>query len=188
MNIFCLSECPKEAAQMHCDSHCSKMCVELSQLLATCFSLSRLAEDDCPRTQSGNPRKHFNPKHPSSIWTRTSKNNMRWLITHAAALFDEFEFRFNKRHFCRDFLNWAAANIDDANVPEGRLTDFSIAISQDSLCREDFRFNSASSVGKYRLYYIHDKKAFAKWEKGRPAPEWYVRLLENLPTFSQSAK
>jgi len=176
MNIFCLSEDPTEAAQMQCDKHVAKMCVEYSQLLATCFSLSRLAEDDCPRTQSGNPRKHFNPKHPSSIWTRLSKSNMRWLIRHATALFDEFELRFNKKHFCRDFLSWVILNIYDADVEEGKLTDFSIAISQDSLCRQDFRFDFASSVDKYRLYYIHDKKAFAKWNKGRSAPQWYYNM------------
>lgn len=102
---------------------------------------------------------------------------MRWLIRHAAALFDEFELRFDKRHFCRDFLSWVALNIYDADVEEGKLTDFSIAISQDSLCRQDFRFDFASSVDKYRLYYIHDKKPFAKWDKGRPAPDWYVNQV-----------
>lgn len=158
---------------MQCDKHVTKMCVEYSQLLATCFPLSRLAQPDCPRTQTGNPRKHFNPKHPSSIWTRQSTGNLDWLILHAEALFDEFEFRFQKRHFCRDFLDWVIENVDDADVPEGEQTDFSIAISDDSLCRQHISFEKACPVGKYRLYYLHDKKAFATWQKGRAQPNWY---------------
>lgn len=35
MNIFALSEDPREAAQMHCDRHCVKMIVEYAQLLST---------------------------------------------------------------------------------------------------------------------------------------------------------
>ena len=35
MNIFVLSEEPREAAQMMCDKHCSKMIVEAGQMLST---------------------------------------------------------------------------------------------------------------------------------------------------------
>ena len=35
MNIFVLSECPIEAAQMQCDKHVVKMIVETAQMLCT---------------------------------------------------------------------------------------------------------------------------------------------------------
>ena len=36
MNIFCLHEDPKIAAQMSCDKHVVKMILESAQLLSTC--------------------------------------------------------------------------------------------------------------------------------------------------------
>ena len=178
MNIFCLNDNPVTAAVEMCDKHVSKMCVEYAQLLATCFTLDRLAEPDCPRTQTGNPRKHFNPKHPSSLWTRETLSNMFWLIDHATALLSEFEHRYGKQHFCGGFIAWAADNIADCVVPDGDQTEFSIAINDEQQCRQDPRFESASVVDKYRLYYAHDKRDFAKWDKGRPAPSWYNTILD----------
>ena len=32
-----------------------------------------------------------------------------------------------------------------------------------------------NSVTAYRRYYNNDKKYFAKWEKGRSCPEWWVQ-------------
>ncbi len=177
MNIFCLNDNPVTSAIEMCDKHILKMPVECAQLLATCFTLDRLAEPDCPRTQTGNPRKHFNPKHPSSLWTRETLSNMFWLIDHATALLSEFEHRYGKQHFCGGFIAWAADNIADCVVPDGDQTEFSIAINDEQQCRQDPRFESASVVDKYRLYYAHDKRDFAKWDKGRPAPSWYDSLL-----------
>lgn len=182
MNIFCLHDNPVTAARWMCDKHASKMCVEYAQLLATCFTLDRLAEADCPRTQTGNPRRHFNPKHPSSLWTRETRGNMRWLLDHANALLVEFELRYGKTHFCSSFISWAAANVDDCVVPEGDITEFAIAINDEQKCRQDPRFESASVVEKYQLYYAHDKRDFAKWEKGRIAPLWFNTILD--PAFA----
>ena len=32
------------------------------------------------------------------------------------------------------------------------------------------------AVKAYREYYIRDKAYFAEWERGRPAPDWWVAI------------
>ena len=167
MNIFALDHCPEESAKQLCDIHLSKMLVESCQLLATCFSLERLAQEDCPRTQSGNKRKHFNPKHPSALWVRESTANMDWLILHTLAMEDERLERGMNPHFCVGFLHWVILNIDDAIIPEGKLTEFKVAINEKQNCRTVEGFEAYSPTTKYKLYYLLDKP-FAKWTKNKP--------------------
>lgn len=176
MNIFLLSEqnCPIESASMMCDQHIVKMCIESCQLLATCFTLDRLAQDDCPKTQKGTPRKHFNINHPCSKWVVESTSNIRWLIRHCEEIFRQYSVRYgrDKRHFTEDFLDWVIDNIDDVLAPEGNLTPFKVAISDDSICRNIPEFETFEIYEQYRKYYIHDKP-FATWDKGVSAPDWF---------------
>lgn len=176
MNIFQLSEqgCPVESARMNCDAHVRKIPIEVCQLLQGCFDLTRLAQTDCPRSQSGNPRKHFNLKHPCAIWARKSTGNMDWLVQHGQELFAEYTRRYGKRHFTESFLDWVIKNIDDATIPEGERTEFPVAIAEGNKCRTLPFFNSEPVYSKYRLYYQMDKP-FAKWERGREAPDWFLK-------------
>ncbi len=177
MNIFLLSEtnCPIESAEMSCDVHSRKMCIEQTQLLANLFSPDLLATKDCPRTQSGEVRKHSHINHPCDIWTKKSSKNVDWLITHARALFKEYTFRYKKRHFTEDFLDWIENNKKEIKVPHGETTSFPIAIAADKNCRKTPGFNDMPRFEQYRLYYIHDKP-FSKWEKGRNVPNWFKRI------------
>ena len=174
MNIFILSEseCPIESALQQCDVHIRSQAKESAQLLSNCFSIERLSASDCPGTQKGHPRKHSYPHHPCSKWTAKTKANMDWLILHAYTQFEEFSFRYKKRHFSQDFLDWIIDNIDDSIVPDGDLTEFAVAIQQDKKCRQLPNFDSFSVSERYRQYYICDKP-FAKWEKGRSKPDWF---------------
>lgn len=175
MNIFCLHKDPQIAAQMMCDKHVGgKMQTESAQLLASCFTLDRLAQPDCPRSQSGQPRKHSHFNHPCSIWTRATTANMQWLVDHALALCDEYTLRYGKRHFCQDFIEWCDAHICQSTVSFGELTEFAIAINDAMNCRSVPNFVDLDRISQYRLYYLMDKP-FAKWEKGRPAPEWFAQ-------------
>lgn len=173
MNIFVIDDGydPQECARQQCDEHVKKMGLESCQILATCFTLDRLAESDCPRTQKNKPRKHFNPKHPSCKWANQSTGNVDWLIQHAEELFAEKYRRYPEggRHFTHDFLDWVIKNVDDMTVPAGELTDFAVAIGDDKKCRQHPDFDSSDVCGKYRLFYIYDKP-FATWkEKNKPS-------------------
>ena len=39
---------------------------------------------------------------------------------------------------------------------------------------DEYKCASDESVLAYRKYYVNDKKDIAKWEKSRPAPDWYT--------------
>lgn len=149
------------------------MSIESCQILATCFTLDRLAAPDCPRNQKGKPRKHFNPKHPSCKWARATLGNFNWLIDHTAELFNQKYLRYpNKgRHFTHDFFDWVVNNREDCIVPSGPLQEFSIAINKEQSCRSHPLFSSGSVVDKYRLYYTHDKP-FVTWST--QIPEWFT--------------
>ena len=174
MNIFATDSNPIIAARNLCDKHINKMIVESAQMLANAFPLERLAKDDCPRSQKGQPRTHGYPKHPCTLWAYETTDNMEWLCSHALEMGEERRYRWpdRARHFSLDFISWCYENIKDSISPIGGLTDFAVAISEDMNCRKKIEnFNDLSSIDQYRFYYKHDK-AFAAWTK-REKPSWY---------------
>lgn len=184
MNIFTTSDCPIQAAHWLCNKHVTKMGLESCQLLANCFTKEQLSHPDCPRNKRGEIRGHFNPKHPSCIFTTYSKANMRWVIDHAQAIFQEHYERYPlKRHFAHDFLDWVIQNINISSVPDGPLTEFTVAIREDKNCRKVPGFNSLPVIEQYRLYIIYDKP-FAVWPNGK-CPYWMPQL-DTVIDFSES--
>lgn len=167
MNIFQTHKTAKRSAEWLCDKLVNKMMVESCQLLATCFDLSRLSAPDCPRTQSGTPRKWFNPKHPSALWTRYSRANMNWLIEHTFYIEEERIKRGYKPHFSKTFLNWVCDNIQDSFVEDGDFCDVFVAINDKQKCRQIKDFDNLPTITKYRLYIKNDKP-FATWKVNRP--------------------
>jgi hypothetical protein len=97
---------------------------------------------------------------------------MFWLLDHTIALEEERLFRGYNPHFVAPFINWVVDNLNKAQVPDGDLLEFPVAIAADQNCRHHPAFDSLSVVEKYRLYYICDKAPFAKWTK-RAIPEWF---------------
>ena len=55
----------------------------------------------------------------------------------------------------------------DAHLPEGDITT-------PPQCMPD-EYRDKNYVTAYRRYYNTDKKYFAKWEKGRSCPEWWIQ-------------
>jgi len=152
MNIFVLDKDPFKAAQMQCDKHIVKMILETAQLLCSIF----------PENTAPYKRTHYN--HPCSKWTRESYGNYAWLIHHGLALCDEYTYRYNKQHKCRDIILWCHyyGRIEYFNSLE--LTPFSKCMPEE--CKND------DIVDSYRNYYITNKKSIAKWTK-REIPVWW---------------
>ena len=73
MNIFYLSSCPAEAAESHNDKHCVKMILEYAQMLSTAH---RELDGNVPDILYKSTHKN----HPSTIWTRASKQHYDWLF------------------------------------------------------------------------------------------------------------
>jgi hypothetical protein len=173
MNIFVTSNSPIESAQNLCDKHLPKLVVENFQMLTCAVIRYNAPVELLPLTKSGNPAKGGYHRHPCSVWAGDSRANFNWLSNHAKETCKEYTFRFGKTHFCEKGIDKLSSL--DYLIPDGELTPFAVAISQDSLCRQVPDFESFSVVNKYRTYYIKDKASFAKWTHGRNQPEWFEK-------------
>ena len=63
-------------------------------------------------------------------------------------------------------------SLELAFIPEGDMTDIALCVG------EEFQNGTThapiqDAVHIYREFYRYDKSEFAKWEKERPAPEWW---------------
>jgi len=96
MNIFYLDKRPDDAAEMHCDKHCVKMILEYAQMLSTAHRV--LDEDDA----HPDLYKIAHKNHPSTIWTRSSKQHYDWLFRLFRMLSAEYSIRFGLINDSRD--------------------------------------------------------------------------------------
>ena len=181
MNIFVLSEEPREAAQMVCDKHCSKMIIESAQMLSTAH---RMLDGYMERRPSKSGKvmvkyyvhpndnlektlyKAVHHHHPCTVWSMESKDNYQWHYEHFLGLIDEFSVRYKKQHMTANKLKEVLA-ICPQNIPDVGLTEFPQAMKAFPECMVE-----GNPVQAYRNYY-HASKHFAKWEKGRSAPYWW---------------
>lgn len=170
MQIFKLSENPYDCATCYDDVRLRKGIVEMSQLLANAFPLETLK--NAPKTQSGKNRGYSHYFHPVAVWTRLNINNFNWAKNHALGLCQEFTFRFNKRHFCQDFIEWCLIN--NPPLSNGGLSEQ----PQCFLAHPDCLVPN-NPVAGYRNYYnkcklsftIRGKTVKANWTK-RPIPDF----------------
>ena len=169
MNIFVLDTNPIVAAQMHCDKHIPKMCVEAAQMMASALRRHGATDEQMPVTKAGTPYKGGYAHHPCTVWAGDSANNFHWLAQHALALCDEYLSRFGKLHACHGPIKhmstmiYTGANTNAVYFGTLEMTPFAQAMP------DEYRDDDA--VKAYRAYY-HSKQ-FAKWEKGTPAPDWW---------------
>ena len=166
MNIFVLDENPITAAQMHCDKHVPKMCVEAAQMMASALRRHGATDEQMPLTKSGTPYKGGYAHHPCTVWAGDSWTNLDWLASHAMALCVEFEDRFKKEHACFGpicQMSMLIARMYKSIPNDAKLTPFAQAMPDE--------YRNDDAVKAYQAYY-HSKQ-FAKWEKGTPAPDWW---------------
>jgi len=176
MNIFVLDENPITAAQMMCDKHIPKMVVETAQMLASALRRHGATDDMMPIAKTTNrPYKGGYHNHPCTIWSSVSQMNFLWLVEHGLALSVEYMMRFGKNHACSDAITQMQHHYNI--IPVGRLTPFARAFNKE-LYPFLYDEEQYSAVEAYRAYYSIDKRRFAKWEKGTPAPYWWEQTKE----------
>lgn len=170
MNIFVTDTDPIQAARNLCDKHLPKMIVEDLQMLGSAVIRHGAKPEQMPITKKGTPLKGGYHNHPCTRWAGDTRSNFNWLIVHAIESCREYTKRFGRTHFCESGIK----TVDKLGhlIPPGSLTEFAVAINDNSNCRRFAGFDTKSVVEKYRLFYKHDKP-FAKWEKGRTQPEWF---------------
>ena len=172
MNIFYLDKRPDDCAEMHCDKHVVKMILESAQMLSTAHRV--LDEDDA----HPDLYKIAHKNHPSTIWTRSSKQHYDWLFRLFRMLSAEYSIRFGLINDSRDvfkvhktwdklgkILETAPKNIEDNGWvdPPQCMPDY---------CKDD------DVVRAYRNYYILEKNNFAVW-KHSGTPKWFTKGMSH---------
>lgn len=158
MNIFYLHPNPQTAAEMHCDKHCVKMILEYAQLLSTAHRV--LDGDDA----NPNLYKIAHKNHPSTIWTRSSKQHYKWLFRLFRKLNIEYGIRYGKVHKSWEKLN-GILKFPPKSIKDNGWVD-------PPQCMPDY-CKKSDTVEAYRNYYILEKKRFATW-KNNQEPEWFL--------------
>lgn len=167
MNIFHLSNDPAEAATFHCNKHVVKMILETAQLLSTAHRVSGYVGDGCYKST------HVN--HPSSIWTRASTENYKWLFQLFLELGKEKNYRFGGDHSSLRLAEFLRNPPE--KLPNIGLTPFAQAMPE--------QYKRDDPVEAYRAYYIGEKTRMAYWGN-RGMPLWYgleVWAKNDIPHF-----
>jgi hypothetical protein len=178
MNIFYLSNSPKECAEMHCDRHVVKMIIEYAQLMSTAHRVLD-GEEYIDTTSNGRKIKRWRMKderyenglmkashvnHPSNIWTRSNNNNYMWLYYMWRALCLEYTHRYGKHHACEKYAGLIQ------NIPKNISLEYNKTEPPPAM--PDYCKVPGNSIASYHKYYINEKVRFAKW-KNREVPLWF---------------
>jgi len=143
------------------------MILELTQMLYTCIHLSNSELlENAPLTKSGNKGyKMTHKNHPSTIWTRSSIQNYKWLCILGLELCREYTWRYEKIHSCQKHLIWLYQQ-----TPEIPNTPF----TQPPQAMPD-NYKDQDSIVAYRKYYVGEKSGFSVWSKRR-VPYWFTTM------------
>jgi len=160
MNIFVLDENPFVAAEMLCDKHVPKMCVESAQMMASALLRHNVSEFDMPLTKKGTPYKGGYKHHPCTVWAGDTSSNFNWLASHGISLCEQFFLRWGHPHGCTEPIIVMTSLA--SNIPAGELTSFAQAMPDE--------LRDKCAVTAYRNYYR--TKEFAAWEFFDP-PHWW---------------
>ena len=164
MNIFVLDKSPILSAQMQCDKHIVKMPLETAQMLCSVFH--RHGQGDKV------PYKEAHKNHPCTLWAGDSADNFIWLWKHGMELCFEYTRRYNKIHKCQQVI------MDLSKTDLGTLQYQDMEMTPHPQCMPD-EYKCDDPVLAYRKYYVNDKKDIAKWERGRPIPNWFgIKIIK----------
>jgi len=163
MNLFRLHNDPRLAAQMHCDKHVVKMILETAQMLSTAW---RITESDSEYADEHGMYKLAHKNHPSTVWVRHTVSNYYWTINLFENLCQEYTHRYKKKHASERLLD----AFKETSPTESWIIKDSMDFPQ---CMPDEYKVEDDPVQAYRKYYKAEKAYFAKWDRGRAAPEWW---------------
>jgi hypothetical protein len=178
MNIFYLSNSPKECAEMHCDRHVVKMIIEYAQLMSTAHRVLD-GEEYIDTTSNGRKIKRWRMKderyenglmkashvnHPSNIWARSNNNNYMWLYYMWRALCLEYTHRYGKHHACEKYAGLIQ------NIPKNISLEYNKTEPPPAM--PDYCKVPGNSIASYHKYYINEKVRFARWTN-REIPLWF---------------
>ena len=155
MNVFVLDDNIELSASYLCDKHIVKMTLETAQLLCTNYY--------------GSPYKPTHSNHPWSRWLRFSSYNWFWLMSYFDAVLNEYSYRYNRVHKCKEVYNWLNSDLkfrdSFVNNDFSKITDMPQCMPP--------QYYDEDVVKSYRKYYLGEKTRFAKWNY-RSEPHWWT--------------
>ena len=160
MNIFYFYDCPEKSAQAQPDKMLVKMPLETAQMLCTAH---RVLDGDVYADTVGLYKTAYK-NHPCTIWARESSINYTWLYKHFLALGKEYTYRYGKEHASITKLADALSKMPD-KININLATPVAQAMPD--------QYKNDNPIVAYRNYCINEKH-YAKWEKGRAKPDWWV--------------
>tara|TARA_R110000751_G_scaffold197030_1_gene302200 strand:+ start:1469 stop:2104 length:636 start_codon:yes stop_codon:yes gene_type:complete len=169
MNIFRLHDDPYIAAQMHCDKHVVKMILETAQMLSTAYRVlgsEKLADEE-------GLYKIAHKNHPSCVWIRNDVWNYYWSVSLLSALCAEYTYRYGKHHVSERLLHYFQKHVPNGIEMKAQNMPF-------PQCMPDEYKVEGDPVSAYRKYYKGEKAYFAKWNRGREAPEWWKNGMQEF--------
>ena len=162
MNIFFLDKRPDNAAQMHCDKHCVKMILEYAQMLSTAHRVLD-GENVHPDLY-----KIAHKNHPSTIWTRSSKQHYDWLFRLFRMLSAEYTLRYSNGKF-KVHKTWDKLGKILETAPKNIVDNGWIDPPQ---CMPD-HCKKPDTIDAYRNYYLTEKASFSTWNYSKQ-PTWWT--------------
>ena len=162
MNIFYLDKRPDDAAEMHCDKHCVKMILEYAQMLSTAHRV--LDEDDA----HPDLYKIAHKNHPSTIWTRSSKQHYDWLFRLFRMLSAEYTLRYSRDDF-KIHKTWDKLGQILMTAPKNIQDNGFIPPPQ---CMPD-HCKKPDTIDAYRNYYMVEKSSISTWKHSQQ-PKWWT--------------
>tara|TARA_Y100000361_G_scaffold142663_1_gene148887 strand:- start:338 stop:829 length:492 start_codon:yes stop_codon:yes gene_type:complete len=163
---------------MHCDKHVPKMIVESAQMLSTAHRILDGVPYKAPSKSGKTMVTHYRlpshdeaiykaayAGHPCTQWIMHSDFNYQYLFSLFSGLLAEFQLRFSKEHKSSQLHHRLMCPPNNIKRTLGQ-TPFVLAMPDE--CK-----TSSGAVESYRNYYRTHKVRFAKWQKGRAAPDWW---------------
>ena len=162
MNIFFLDKRPDNAAEMHNDKHCVKMILEYAQMLSTAHRVLD-GENVHPDLY-----KIAHKNHPSTIWTRSSKQHYDWLFRLFRMLSAEYSIRYSNGEF-KVHKTWDKLGKILETAPKNIVDNGWVDPPQ---CMPD-HCKKPDTIDAYRNYYLTEKASFSTWNYSKQ-PTWWT--------------
>lgn len=172
MNIFVLHPSPQISAQYHCDQHLHKMILESAQMLSTA------AWNRFPEIRSSIYKPAY-PKHPCTIWTNQSPDNMLWVCELALELEQMRMDLGHPTHSSYHVIKIIYDSIHEFYPIASHLTVRSHVFAGPAYIKLN---NSLSIVEKYQQYYLFKHR---RWVLDKGQGMSYNHRL--IPDFMQSS-
>ena len=169
MNIFWLDTDIQKAVEYHCDKHVVKMPLELVQMLCTTH---HLYGQDAPYAP-------VHEKHPCTLWVAECVDNYTKAWVFAQTLFQEYTYRYHRRHSSQDVLFQVTA------PPKGMTTNIKGTMPPQAM--PDEYKQPYDLVLAYRKYYIFEKSHMCKWTN-RAIPDFMADVMQTKLNYELDKK